>query len=293
MADPFSTLAATIGLLDVCVKVVTYLVDIKESAKSIEHDINVMKEEIDSLIHVNDLIKSLEENIQEAGLILQSAAPFELERLWQSIKDNTESCAKVVGRLEKQVRDIVGKHEQAKPTSKMDGIMKTVRKQSKDPGLAKIHQSLSMYHQELQLSLTGLDIFYTRMSVKATDNVSNKMDKLHEKESRFAYQLQLIRAMGKANSFEHANLHATIASAALAVTKPINRHFIPPCSVCSIYTGRERLLDDLHEVLDNQSSFDDPNAQKRFVIQGLGGSGKTQFCWKFAQVNRQKQVILA
>jgi GTPase SAR1 family protein len=27
--------------------------------------------------------------------------------------------------------------------------------------------------------------------------------------------------------------------------------------------------------------------QKRFVVYGLGGAGKTQFCSKFAQDNRQ------
>ena len=63
---------------------------------------------------------------------------------------------------------------------------------------------------------------------------------------------------------------------------------MPPKSVSSIFTGREALLDELRGALDDDSLLEGNNSQKRFVVQGLGGSGKTEFCCKFAQVNRQK-----
>ncbi|CAI7648569.1 unnamed protein product [Penicillium glandicola] len=60
-----------------------------------------------------------------------------------------------------------------------------------------------------------------------------------------------------------------------------NQHFLVPLAVSDNYTGRERLAQGLQEKLLA------PNIrQKRFVLYGLGGSGKTQFCLKFASDNR-------
>lgn len=62
-----------------------------------------------------------------------------------------------------------------------------------------------------------------------------------------------------------------------------NQHFLVPLAVSDNYTGRERLAQGLQEKLLA------PNIrQKRFVLYGLGGSGKTQFCLKFASDNRDK-----
>jgi hypothetical protein len=65
---------------------------------------------------------------------------------------------------------------------------------------------------------------------------------------------------------------------------PLNKHFSLPHAVSSMFTGRKEPLEELKNCLDI-SSFD---SQKRFVIQGIGGSGKTQVCCKFAQDNRQR-----
>ncbi len=37
-----------------------------------------------------------------------------------------------------------------------------------------------------------------------------------------------------------------------------------------------------------QESKQRSNVQKRFVVYGTGGSGKTQFCCKFAQDNQDR-----
>jgi signal recognition particle GTPase len=55
-----------------------------------------------------------------------------------------------------------------------------------------------------------------------------------------------------------------------------------------MFTGREKLLEELGNALNVSASPEGHNSQKRFVVQGLGGSGKTEFCCKFAQDNRQK-----
>lgn len=60
-----------------------------------------------------------------------------------------------------------------------------------------------------------------------------------------------------------------------------NKHYLVPFTVSKNYTGRDQLARCLQEKILA------PNKQqKRFVLYGLGGSGKTQFCLKFARDNR-------
>lgn len=85
--------------------------------------------------------------------------------------------------------------------------------------------------------------------------------------------------------------HLSQSQKALATARTIhqlaspNMYFMIPQAVRPTFTGRQNALDDL------RSAFATPgvaNATRRFVIYGLGGSGKSQFCCKFAQDNRQE-----
>ena len=68
-----------------------------------------------------------------------------------------------------------------------------------------------------------------------------------------------------------------------------NKHFDTPQLVDRFYTGREEEADQLARYFF-QSSSSEKQMQKRrrFVIYGVGGSGKTQFCCKFADDNRDR-----
>lgn len=55
----------------------------------------------------------------------------------------------------------------------------------------------------------------------------------------------------------------------------------------SIFTGRATDLDNMRSCLLAPASTNQLHAQKRFVLFGLPGSGKTQFCCKFASDNKQ------
>ena len=69
-----------------------------------------------------------------------------------------------------------------------------------------------------------------------------------------------------------------------------NKHFYTPQTVSSIFTGRNRELNDLKQYLTVSPSTQPCKAQKRFVVFGLSGSGKTQFCCKFASDNKQRYL---
>jgi hypothetical protein len=66
-----------------------------------------------------------------------------------------------------------------------------------------------------------------------------------------------------------------------------NEYFMPPCPVSLSFTGREKEIEALHNAfhIGHAESFE---WQRRFVLCGLGGSGKTQIAAKYAQDNRHR-----
>ena len=70
--------------------------------------------------------------------------------------------------------------------------------------------------------------------------------------------------------------------------RPQNKHFYIPQVVSSIFTGREDVSREVEEALLAPEDRDATRQQRRYVIHGIGGSGKTQFCSKFAQDHRER-----
>lgn len=66
-----------------------------------------------------------------------------------------------------------------------------------------------------------------------------------------------------------------------------NHHFDIPQSVSSIFTGRGAMLKELRELFVPRGGTI-REFQRRFIVHGLGGSGKTQFCCKFAEDCRNR-----
>ena len=70
--------------------------------------------------------------------------------------------------------------------------------------------------------------------------------------------------------------------------KSKNQHFHVPHRVSSIFTGRDDVIRMLWHRIMNPTDDDASPQQRRFVLYGLGGSGKTQFCLKFVQDYRER-----
>lgn len=71
----------------------------------------------------------------------------------------------------------------------------------------------------------------------------------------------------------------------------VDIHWIVPKSVNPFFTGRKRVLRKLREIFclpDDEEKF----RQKRFVIHGIGGAGKSEVCVKFAHENKNRYVNL-
>ena len=83
-------------------------------------------------------------------------------------------------------------------------------------------------------------------------------------------------------------LRDSLSSAILLVSP--NEHFSIPQGLDKNYTGRTGLLNDVKQAFNAPSAQEEAGLQKRIVIYGLGGSGKTQFCCKYASLCRQRQA---
>jgi hypothetical protein len=99
-------------------------------------------------------------------------------------------------------------------------------------------------------------------------------------------------ALSRGDETPHES-NAHLLKQVLVSVEPISRrniHFSMPQSVRSFFTGREDLLKSLsHSFLQRPGPLCE-QTQRRFVIHGIAGSGKTQFCCKFADMNRYKYV---
>ena len=67
-----------------------------------------------------------------------------------------------------------------------------------------------------------------------------------------------------------------------------NKHWIVPHSVNSLFTGRSELVNRIESALRNDALS--TTSQKRLVITGMGGMGKSEVCLKVADLMREECV---
>ena len=70
-----------------------------------------------------------------------------------------------------------------------------------------------------------------------------------------------------------------------------NKHYYVPYNLSGIFTGRGDVLQKLHDGCLPPKPDGRLTEQKRFVLYGLGGSGKTQSCIKFAQDHQERWAL--
>lgn len=66
-----------------------------------------------------------------------------------------------------------------------------------------------------------------------------------------------------------------------------NQHFNPPCAVSIDFIGQDEIIRALQRAFEPEIHPVLTEQQKRFVLHGIGGSGKTQLSAKYAQDNRK------
>src|SRR5271170_6139344 len=72
-----------------------------------------------------------------------------------------------------------------------------------------------------------------------------------------------------------------------------NRYYEIPRNPSSAFTEQHNVYTRLREACLPSDDPSSPPRQRRFVLHGLGGSGKTQLCLKFAEEHRERCVSRA
>ncbi|KAL9023951.1 MAG: hypothetical protein Q9180_008047, partial [Flavoplaca navasiana] len=279
-------MAGTAGVLDVCWRVGAYLAKVKAATGRIERDLIALSFEVNSLVAVNESIRTLWYVDGEKNLQVLSPDTKRIEELWQDVKLSVFGSREVMARLVLLVEEIIGQDGIA-VQGKRDGIRKVLRRQSKDDEIHEIRQQLNSHQNALTLALSALNLCYVRSSQTSNDrNLGLLSRQVEDLGFKLKHELTALRSNVKDD--DKAASPTTAAVAKLAAELSLNKHFYIPRAVSSIFTGKTDLLDDLRRSLfDVSSPRAQTHAQKRFIIYGLGGSGKTEFCCKFAQDNRQ------
>ncbi|TAQ86299.1 hypothetical protein B7494_g5375 [Chlorociboria aeruginascens] len=106
--------------------------------------------------------------------------------------------------------------------------------------------------------------------------------KLHDAADNHGTSVVCFSPIMGAVATNECQLRKAVAAAAavtLHVPASLNKHFAIGRSVKSFYTGRDKQMAKL------KAAFDDGayHGQKRFVVYGLGGSGKTELALKYAE----------
>ena len=153
MADPFSIIVGTVGLADVCWRVVTYLKDVKGAAAKIEGHIADLLHELDALISVNESIKSIFPKNSKSAY-----DPEHVQSLWRNTGKVLQDCRIAMEKMEDLVIEIVGK-ERPKGPGRFDIYKKQMRKQSKDVEFGQLRLQLGTYQNALQMLLTAINLY--------------------------------------------------------------------------------------------------------------------------------------
>ena len=83
------------------------------------------------------------------------------------------------------------------------------------------------------------------------------------------------------SNFAYANLDVCSSSS-------YNKYYCIPHNLSAIFTGRDDIIQKIYEGFFPSDTKKRHIEQKRFVLYGLGGSGKTQTCIRFAQEYRER-----
>ncbi|KAI9892831.1 MAG: hypothetical protein M1814_000990 [Vezdaea aestivalis] len=274
MADPFSIIAGTASVIDICVRTVNYIREINESASKIEQNFRSLLEEFLSLEKVNIAIRKTW--ISHSKTVESLLVPQ-----WEDVGQALRSCNKSIFELGELIQATIGK-DGPTVTGKIDSFKKARRKESKEKAITEVRQQVASHRDNLQVLLLLLNLSYSKTS---QNSIGRSMLDVSDEVAAQGFQLQrkLDTMLSRTAFMESEMFQASVVSAKNFVSSvKLNKHFLVPRAVSSIYTGRESLL----RKLKNSLSQADPSTQRRFVVYGMGGSGKTEFCCKFAQDNR-------
>ncbi|KAI9687208.1 MAG: hypothetical protein M1820_010497, partial [Bogoriella megaspora] len=288
MADPFSIVASSLSIADLGIRLVKFLLQVKRGTDSIDEELHRLIGEIQSFTSTSKIIReNFEQDLREGA-----DTPNKDERattdLWRATGNTLRDGQNLLNKLDTLIQDVVG----GSGSSTLDKLRKYFRKQSKNGEFLRLIDQLNRVQELLQILLISVNIIYTRKSQTTSNQSFEQLSSFIEGQGNKL--LTRIAALGQRidtglhSPSENATLNILAIAGSVTQLASLNVHFMIPQSVSSTFRGRKNTLAALEQAYLSTSHPKHPFEQRRFVIYGLGGSGKTQFCCKFAQDNRQK-----
>lgn len=155
MADPFSIVSGTIGILDVCTKLGKLIWDINQGRKTIDQDLVDLEKQVNSLYDVCTTIQQLwttsqsHEKVQPS--IDEDSGDSE-SSLWRMVQNTLIDCNNVASKLELEVSKIRG-HQSGSSTSQLESIRQFLRKRSREE---HVREQLNAFNTALQTFLMAI-----------------------------------------------------------------------------------------------------------------------------------------
>jgi len=205
-----------------------------------------------------------------------------IDFLKDSLHTVLEDCRKAAEDLE-DVATFIYRKDGPTVSGKRDGLSKLRRKSDKDQELGTLRRRIQSDQSTLTAMLAALSPYY---SIGSHVDTKDQIDKIGED-----LQDQIKNAVSQLEASQRRHIQDLMN--AVQQPQPLrqplyrNEKFYVPKPLSPIFTGRDSELEALKADFGIPFSPDRPfQQQRRFVVQGMGGSGKTQFTVKFAELNR-------
>ncbi|KAK4208315.1 hypothetical protein QBC37DRAFT_79701 [Rhypophila decipiens] len=280
MADPFSIVAGAAGLADLCLRTVNIIRKIHNEAGHIDGHLGSLVKEMQGMENLCYLIES---ELTRDGQDDDEVADGKMGNPRGQMKGRLNATREIVEKLYNIVRKISG--QSSLPSSgKLEVYRRTIKTLLHESDLSNCRALLAAHQDSMHLLLT---IITSRNLNELSDNLQSKAQKIHLQLADLQESKQSAATLDAMQGLREA---LNSVSAAMDMVSS-NQHFHTPQSVSSLFTGREAELRELGNYFlpkRDHSTRETGQGQRRFVVYGLGGSGKTQFCSKFAYDNQDR-----
>ena len=287
MADPFSITTGAIALTQLCGIVVKELRDFRTAYNKFDKEIEGLSRAVSGLSSITHSVSSLwtqkGDHISKFDLDKRQ----QIEELWAQVGQVFQDCQDLIEELQDLVDEIKGPEDESSGMrAKYRKVRKVRKRESKQDEMNEMRKKIMEYQATIQLSLTALNLFHIQAFEHSFEQAS---EQISDRISQLVLELKQQRAaMGQHDAKEAEWLRALVSTAGnMAAAAKVNQHFYIPEKVISYFTGRKTDLDRLRVALDPTMPPSDCK-QRRFIVYGLAGSGKTQFCCQLAESMREQ-----
>jgi hypothetical protein len=154
MAEPFSIIAGSAGLADVCIRLANFIKQARDRFQKVDEDLEHLSKEIEALYSVNNLVKySFEANPATTKHFGDQQILFDH---WKTTRITLASCQELIEKMNDLVISVWGngspKHV------KLNSQRKYLKLQSKEDEFTELRRKLNAHQIALQTSLAAINV---------------------------------------------------------------------------------------------------------------------------------------